>query len=112
MITHLNPNEKDAGGTSYNEGYYGMVRNHIYNVTIEGFMKKKYSSDGTPEDDPDGKPVLPDGPDPNDPPIDPGHGIEDENEPIIPNVEEDSNYYINTKINILSWRVVEQNVKL
>jgi hypothetical protein len=112
MITHLNPNEKDAGGTSYNEGYYGMVRNHIYNVTIEGFMKKKYSSDGTPEDDPDGKPVLPGGPDPNDPPIDPGHGIEDENEPIIPNVEEDSNYYINTKINILSWRLVKQNVKL
>jgi hypothetical protein len=62
------------------EGYYGVVRNHWYDVTITNITK-------------------------------PGHGISDPKEPIIPN-EEDKEYYIQASINVLSWRVLTQNVTL
>jgi hypothetical protein len=104
LIKHLNTNAPNDGTPL--EANYGVVRNHIYDVTIEGFARK--NENGEPDDTLD--PILPDNPD--DKPIDPGHGIDDENEPIIPNEEDDKDYYIAAKINILSWRVVSQHVKL
>jgi hypothetical protein len=112
-IYHLTTNAiTDAGGVP--EGYYGVVRNHWYEVNITGFRKKSTDSPYNPENpkDESDKGYGPDGPDDKDDPIDPGHGIDDPYEPIVPTTEEDVKYYLGTNINILSWRVVEQNVKL
>jgi hypothetical protein len=41
-----------------------------------------------------------------------GHGIVNPEEPIVPNPVEDTGYYLNAKINVLSWKVVSQTVDL
>jgi hypothetical protein len=41
-----------------------------------------------------------------------GHGIVKPGEPIVPNPVEDTGYYLNAKINVLSWKVVGQSVDL
>ncbi len=66
------------------EGYYGVVRNHWYQLTINNFKKVGYLLF-----DPD----------------------TDETK-IIPGGPEDPLYYVGAKINILSWKVVNQNVEL
>jgi hypothetical protein len=118
-IYHLTTNDVESDGI-IPEGYYGVVRNHMYSVTITGFRK---SSDDKPYDpsNPDGK--DPEGGDPTDPgygpegpgdgkdPIDPGHGVDDEDEPIVPTKEDEINYYLGTNIHVLSWRQVSQSVK-
>ncbi|MCM1522074.1 MAG: Mfa1 family fimbria major subunit [Muribaculaceae bacterium] len=66
------------------EGYYGVVRNHWYKLDINKFTKV-------------------------------GHGLwnpDDVDTPIIPDEPEDPLYYLSAKINILSWRVITQNVDL
>lgn len=67
------------------EGYYGVVRNHWYELTINEIAKL-------------------------------GHGVYlpgegEEERPIIPDPEKDT-YYLGAKINILSWKLVKQNVSL
>lgn len=57
-------------------GHYGVVRNHIYNIHIEGI-----SGIGT--------------------------GINDPDDPIIPNVSK-KEYYVKTKLNVQRWRLVPQ----
>jgi hypothetical protein len=116
LVQHINPGTNSS--TDIPEGYYGMVRNHVYKLTIDGFQR---THNGKPDED---NPIIgPEGPnaDPNtgeekedgtDDPIDPGHGVEDPNEPIIPNAEDDTNYYLGVNVNILSWRIVGQNVVL
>lgn len=61
-------------------GDYGVVRNHIYDLTIN-----KITGMGT--------------------------GIGDPDQPIVPPTENDQ-YYISTRLNILQWRLVRQNVDL
>ncbi|MCM1449382.1 MAG: fimbria major subunit [Clostridiales bacterium] len=81
-IEHLaaDHNQKNAV-----EGYYGVVRNHIYNLTINSFSKV-------------------------------GHGIwdpkGDKEETAKPEKPEDPLYYLGAHINILSWKVVNQDVDL
>lgn len=41
-----------------------------------------------------------------------GHGIFDPNEEIVPGDEDKETYYVGADINILSWKIVEQNVEL
>lgn len=41
-----------------------------------------------------------------------GHGIFDPNEEIVPDDEDKDTYYVGANINILSWKIVEQNVEL
>jgi hypothetical protein len=41
-----------------------------------------------------------------------GHGINHDDEPIVPPLEKDEKYYIGVKVNVLSWKVVSQNVTL
>jgi hypothetical protein len=107
LIRHLNPEASNGRYTTV-EGHYGVVRNHYYKVNILGFSKSgENKEDGKDEDV-----VGPEGPADGEDPIDPGKGIENQDEPIIPNDEEDKNYYIGANINILSWRLVSQNVKL
>lgn len=68
------------------EGEYGVVRNHIYDVTIQSISKL-------------GSGVF-----------DPGTE-EKPGEPIIPDDPQDL-YYLSAKVNILSWKVVSQKVEL
>ncbi|MDE6096364.1 MAG: Mfa1 family fimbria major subunit [Muribaculaceae bacterium] len=71
------------GDKDYNPllGHYGVVRNHIYNINIQGI-----SGIGT--------------------------GINDPEDPIIPNVTE-MQYYVKTKLLVQRWRLVpKQNVTL
>jgi hypothetical protein len=62
-------------------GYYGVVRNHYYKITINDITGL-------------------------------GHGIMDPDEPIVPNDEKEDEYYISAKVNILSWKVVNQTSSL
>lgn len=62
------------------DGAYGVVRNHIYDLTIQSIKSL-------------------------------GTGIFDENQPIIPDGST-KKYYVGAKLNILSWKVVQQNVNL
>lgn len=64
------------------EAKYGVVRNHHYVVTIDKLEKI-------------------------------GKGIFDEDEIIVPGKDPDKDtYYVGAKINILSWKIVSQNVGL
>ncbi len=65
------------------EGYYGVVRNHWYKLTVNSFKKVGHLV------------------------FDPEH---DETTPIKPEGPEDPLYYVGAKINILSWKVVNQTV--
>lgn len=76
-IRHLNQNSNNAGW-----GYYGVVRNHIYDIKLNSVTGL-------------GTPVL-----------DPG-------EVIIPqHPSDDKDIYVAAQINILSWRLVKNNVDL
>ena len=97
-VEHLNEDNvvRDAEGVrSYNgisEGNYGIVRNHHYKVTFSKLAKLGHGV------------------------FVPGTGSEDPNpvpgEPIIPDDNEDDTYYLGSTINILSWKVVSQDVEL
>lgn len=76
-IRHLHQNANNIGW-----GYFGVVRNHIYDITIESVTGL-----GTPVLDPD--------------------------ENIIPQHPlDDKDIYVAAQVNILSWRVVKNNVDL
>ena len=80
-IKHLGTVEKNTSN-EYQPAYYGIVRNHAYEIAIESI-----SGLGTPVIDPD----------------------EEHEEPITPT---DSESYVAAKINILAWHVVNQTVTL
>lgn len=71
----------EASGNALEEGEYGVVRNHFYQLTVNSIKRL-------------------------------GHGVYDPNKDIIPDEEEDPKYYVGARINILSWKVVKQNVEL
>ncbi|MCD8291084.1 MAG: fimbria major subunit [Prevotella sp.] len=77
-IEHLN-NDYDNG---LQEANYGIVRNHLYNVTI---ISLDYL----------------------------GKGIFNPDEVIVPNPgDSDDKYYLDSRINVLSWRVVDDSEDL
>lgn len=92
-IKHLNPTEKS--GEAYNEGYYGIVRNHQYIIEITGVTGL-----GTPVYVPIPDPDDPDEPDPDIPEIP---------DPIDPS---ETQSYIAAQINVLSWKLVNNSVVL
>lgn len=78
------PIEHEAkDATQQTEGYYGVVRNHWYKVNVTKFNKV-------------------------------GHAVFEPNgdQEIIPNGPEDPLYYVGARINILAWRIVNQNTEL
>ena len=75
-IRHLGDKQNNG-----NEGYYGVVRNHIYQVNVN-----KVVGMGTPVYNP--------------------------GETIIPEKPDNSDTFVSAKINILSWRLVHNNVEL
>lgn len=86
-IEHLNPTsnteETKDGVTTVKipEAKYGVVRNHVYKVTINQLEN-------------------------------PGKGIFDPEEVIVPKDEDEKFYYVGAQINILSWKIVNQGVSL
>lgn len=66
------------------EGYYGVVRNHWYRLTVKSFSKVGHLV------------------------FDP----ETDNTEIIPEGPEDPLYYVGANINILSWKIIDQTVNL
>ena len=78
-------------------GYYGVVRNHSYVLTITSIQGL-----AAPLDD-----KYTDGVDPEDPDYPGG-----EEEPIIPDPDDLKEAYIQASIKVLSWHVVSQNVEL
>lgn len=71
----------EASDKALEEGEYGVVRNHFYQLTVNSIKRL-------------------------------GHGVYDPTKDIIPDEEEDPKYYVGAHINILSWKVVKQNVEL
>lgn len=82
-LTHLNT----PAGDAIVEGQYGLVRNHVYDLAI---TKIKSLGDGV------FKP----------------HKEGDEYEPINPEEPKDPTYYVESAINILSWKIVSQQVEI
>lgn len=87
-VEHLAATEAaEAAGSNQVDGYYGVVRNHWYKLSINSFSKV-------------------------------GHGIwnpdrgEEYEETLKPETPENPLYYLGATINILSWKVVEQDVEL
>ena len=74
----------------------GVVRNHLYKVSLTGVSGLGTPIPGTSSDDTD------DDPDTDDP----------EDKPIDPEDPEDNNSYLAAEINILSWNVIDQEVEL
>ncbi len=69
-------------GEDIEEGQYGVVRNHHYVVTITSLTGL-------------------------------GNGVYDPDEIVVPEVEEEVNlYYVGAQINVLSWKIVSQDVVL
>ena len=66
------------------EGYYGVVRNHWYKISVNKFSKLGHGAY-----DPDDATII-----------------------IKPDTPEDPLYYVGAKINILNWRIISQNVEL
>lgn len=62
-------------------GYYGVVRNFWYVITLESLSRF-------------------------------GHGVFDPEATIIPDSPDDQNYLLGAKINILSWKVLNQSVNM
>lgn len=83
-IEHLNNTDNTVtdGKTTIPEAKYGVVRNHHYVVTINKLEKI-------------------------------GKGIYNLNEVIVPGKDDDKDtYYVGANINILSWKIVSQDVEL
>lgn len=84
-LAHLNPSTSNVDNTE--KGAYGVVRNHIYEVELNTIFGL-----GTPVLIPDQK--------------------DDEEIDIIPQKPSPDSYYLGARINILSWRVVKNDVSL
>ncbi|MDE6218087.1 MAG: Mfa1 fimbrilin C-terminal domain-containing protein, partial [Muribaculaceae bacterium] len=84
--TYFIPVEHNAGSgrTLADEGYYGVVRNHWYELSINSFSRVGHALN------------------------DPDSGTTE----IKPDEPEDPLYYVGAEINILSWRIISQGVDL
>lgn len=83
-IRHLadEPGEKEACPPAY----YGVVRNHSYDISVNGFAELDFDTLGK--------------------------GIRDPEDPIVPPTDPSDKFGIKAKIRVLSWRLVKQNVTL
>jgi len=78
-IEHLGT--KSSEGT-LSPGYYGIVRNHSYQITVDKIAKTAF-----------------------------GNGIFDLNKPIVPPTVNES-YGLNAEVKVLAWRIVKKNITL
>lgn len=103
-------------------GQYGVVRNHIYQITIDQ-IKNFGSGIWNPGKDPDEEPTDPDvkpidpGTDPDDPDDpyndDPENPGDHPGEPIIPEPQKPvTSYLVSLQVKVLDWQVFEQFIDL
>lgn len=83
-IRHLAtaPGETEA----WAPGSYGVVRNHAYDITVNGFANLTFETLG--------------------------EGVRDPEDPIIPPTDPDNKYGIKANVKVLSWRLVTQAINL
>ncbi|MCM1256219.1 MAG: Mfa1 fimbrilin C-terminal domain-containing protein, partial [Duncaniella sp.] len=81
MSVYYVPVKHDSSLANNVEGYYGVVRNHWYNISINSISKV-------------------------------GHGVFNPDEALVPDEAEDVLYYLGVNINILAWKIVNQNEDL
>lgn len=115
-------------------GQYGVVRNHLYQITIasiKSFGSGVWNPGTDPDDEPGDEPVDPGidpGDDPDDPntpddnpddpdnpdnPDNPDDPTPDPGEPIVPEpLDPEENYYVGLQIKVLDWHVVSQDIDL
>lgn len=67
-------------------GSYGVVRNHIYDITVSGFADLTFDSLG--------------------------EGVREPEDPIVPPTDPSDKFGIKAKIRVLSWRLVPQTITL
>lgn len=102
IVHHASSTETVEGVIEPVTGYYGVVRNHSYVLSITSIqglaapLDDKYTDKGDDVDPED--PNYPEGGDPD--------------EPIIPDPDDLKEAYIQASIKVLSWHVVSQDVKL
>lgn len=70
------------------EANYGLVRNHWYKITINKLANLGHGI------------------------FNPGNGSEDPGEPLVPDNPDNDRWSLGARINILSWKIVKQNVDL
>jgi hypothetical protein len=116
VVRHIkgaNNLDKTPATAEITEGFYGVVRNHCYDIVINKLANLGYgiTNAGKPGNNGDEEPNDPDDPGNN---SDPDNEDEDDypGEPIIPVDEDLDAYFIGANINILSWRTVSQTVAL
>lgn len=85
-INHLV--ERADATTAIVEGNYGVIRNHLYKITLNKILNIGHGV------------------------FQPGSETETGEEIIPKDEDEDVKYYLNAQINILSWRIVNQSVDL
>lgn len=83
-IRHLVPEVSE--GDALPAGYYGVVRNHHYVITVDGFADLTTATLGK--------------------------GVLDPDKPIVPPTDPDDKFGIKAKVRVLSWRLVKQTVTL
>ncbi len=83
-IRHLA--DEPAEGEACPPAYYGVVRNHSYNISVDGFAPLAIATLGK--------------------------GVRDPEDPIVPPTDPSDKFGIKAKIRVLSWRLVKQNVTL
>lgn len=84
-IRHIAPAPKSDNET-WAAGSFGVVRNHHYVITIDGFADLSTATIG--------------------------HGVFDPEQPIVPPSDPNDEYGIKANINVLSWRIVKHDVTL
>lgn len=83
-IRHLAEKADDA--ESWPAGSFGLVRNHSYVISVDGFANLSFESLGI--------------------------GVGDPEKPIVPPSDPNLTFGIKANVNVLSWRLVNQNVTL
>lgn len=75
-----------TGNQTWAPGSFGVVRNHSYVITVDGFADLSFKTLGK--------------------------GIREPEDPIVPPSDPNDKFGIKANINVLAWRVVSQNVTL
>lgn len=87
-IRHLAEGDGEGKNSegNYVAGAYGVVRNHLYDITINGFATLSFETLGK--------------------------GVRDPEDPIVPPTDPGDKYGIDANIKVHSWRLVTQTVTL
>lgn len=83
-IRHLAP--EPTGNNTWGPGSFGVVRNHHYVITVDGFAELSFDTLGK--------------------------GVRDPEDPVVPPSDPNEKFGIKAQVRVLAWRLVPQNVTL